>query len=57
MASYKVIGGREVAGKQAGETVSEDDLAGCNIPALIEAGHLAPITTTKATKAETSEEQ
>lgn len=51
MASYKITGCREVAGRKAGEIVSEADLTGVNIPALIKGGHLAP-TTTKAAPAE-----
>lgn len=57
MDKFKVSGPRLVAGKKAGETVSIDDLAGCNIDALVTAGHLTPITTTKTTKVATTEEQ
>lgn len=37
--SYVVTSDNFVAG-EFGQTVSEEDLAGCNIPALISAGHL-----------------
>ena len=57
MDKFKISGPRLVAGKKAGETVSIDDLAGCNIDALVTAGHLTPITTTKTTKVATTEEQ
>lgn len=37
--SFKVLSDR--LPWPAGDTVTTDDLAGCNIPALVEAGHLA----------------
>lgn len=33
----------------AGTVLSADDLAGCNIVALVEGGHLAPVTQAQAT--------
>ena len=53
---YKVVGTREVAGKQPGEVVSESDLAGCNIEALIASGHLAT-SKTEAAKPNQDEEK
>lgn len=50
MASYKVLSGR-IAGKKAGDIVTAQDLEGCNIAALVEAGHLSE-ETTKPTKAD-----
>lgn len=51
MSSYKISGYRPVAGKNPGETISTDDLAGCNIDALVQGGHLTPTTkTVKVTK-------
>jgi hypothetical protein len=46
MASYKVISNR-VVGKKAGDAITDEELAGANIEALIEAGHLAPVNTKK----------
>jgi len=54
---YKISGPRPIAGKQPGEVVTADDLAGCNLDALLQGGHLTPATTTKATKAVDPEEQ
>ena len=56
MASYKISGPRKVAGKNPGENISTDDLAGCNIDALVTAGHLTSATT-KTTKVTNQEEQ
>lgn len=49
MASYKVLSDR-VAGKTAGDTVTDEELLGVNVEALIEAGHIG--ATPKATKAD-----
>lgn len=38
--SYKIIGDRRIAGKEPGSVVAARDLEGCNIPALIEGGHI-----------------
>ena len=54
MATYKITGDAIVAGKKTGETVTDADLEGANVEALIEGGHVAP--TTKATKAATQEQ-
>jgi hypothetical protein len=43
MASYKVLSDNLSAAKQ-GETVDSAALDGCNIEALVEAGHLAEIS-------------
>lgn len=44
------------AGGNPGETVTEDELEGCNIPALIEAGHITAQTQPEAIEA-TNKEQ
>lgn len=46
MKNYKIIGPRSVAGRKPGETVSEKDLDGANVEALIAAGHLSEATPT-----------
>ena len=46
--TYKVAGTRTVAGVEPGGTVTDGDLEGCNIDALISAGHLAAPSTNKA---------
>tara|TARA_R110000868_G_scaffold90001_1_gene250151 strand:- start:63 stop:221 length:159 start_codon:yes stop_codon:yes gene_type:complete len=40
---YKIIGPLRVADKDPGEIVTLEDLAGSNISALVEAGHIQPI--------------
>jgi hypothetical protein len=49
MASYKVLSDL-VDGKTAGDQISDDELQGCDIAALVEAGHLAETTTKKTEK-------
>jgi len=49
MANYKVVS-ELVAGKNPGDTITDQELEGCNIDALIEAGHI--VGETKSTKAE-----
>ena len=56
MDKYKISGPRPVAGKNPGESISIDELAGCNIDALVTAGHLTPATT-KTVKVTNTEEQ
>lgn len=55
--TYVVAGTAKVAGKTLGETLSDDDLADANIPALVKGGHIKPAgtTTTKAAKADNEE--
>lgn len=43
MATYKVLSDN-FAGKEAGDTVSDSELDGLNVDALIEGGHLAKTT-------------
>jgi len=70
MDKFKISGPRPLAGKKPGETVTIDELAGCNIDAvtidelagcnidaLLQGGHLTPATPTKAPKAINPEEQ
>ena len=45
--TYKVAGTKTVAGVEPGGTVTDGDLEGCNIDALISGGHLAAPPTTK----------
>lgn len=49
MANYKVVS-EIVAGKQPGDTITDQELEGCNIEALIEAGHI--VGESKSNKAE-----
>jgi hypothetical protein len=51
MANYKVVTDR-VAGKAAGDTVTDDELSGINVAALIEAGHIVGETQPKTQKAD-----
>ena len=46
--TYKIVGTCTVAGGEPGGTVTDDDLEGCNIEALISSGHLAAPPTTNA---------
>jgi len=54
MANYKVLSDNFALGKQ-GETVDSTLLDGCNIAALVEAGHLAEVSA-KVSKSVTSEQ-
>jgi len=49
MANYKVLSNL-VEGKNAGDNISDDELQGCDIAALVEAGHLAEPSTKKTEK-------
>ncbi len=40
MASYKVVSDL-VDGKKPGDTITDEELLGCNVDALIAAGHLS----------------
>lgn len=51
MASYKVTS-ELVAGKSLGDTITDDELQGSSIEALISAGHIEPTKTTKKAEAE-----
>jgi hypothetical protein len=51
MASYKIVSDR-IAGKKAGDTITDEELDGCDIPALVEAGHITGETQPKTQKAE-----
>ena len=54
MASYKVLSDRFALGKQ-GEVLDSTALVGCNILALVEAGHIAEVSA-KVSKSVTSEQ-
>lgn len=49
MASYKIVS-EIVAGKKPGDTITDQELEGCNIEALLEAGHI--VGESKPNKAE-----
>jgi hypothetical protein len=49
MASYKVKSAR-VAGKKVGDVITDADLDGCNVAALIDGDHIEPATRAKAQK-------
>lgn len=51
MATYKIVGPLNVAGKAPGSVLSDDELEGCDIDHLIGAGHIA--LESKADKAAT----
>jgi len=52
MATYKVTS-ELVAGKSSlGDTITDDELQGSSIEALISAGHIEPTKTTKKAEAE-----
>ena len=53
--SYKVLSDNFAAGKQ-GEVLDSIALDGCNIEALVEAGHLAEVSA-KVSKTVTSEQE
>ena len=55
MTSYKVLSDRFSLGKK-GDTVDSALLDGCNIEALVEAGHLAEVSA-KVSKTVTSEQE
>lgn len=55
MTTYKIISDNTTLGK-SGETVSNDDLAGLNVDALIAGGHLEPVSVTQR-KAEKKEQE
>jgi hypothetical protein len=51
MASYKVIS-ELVSGKSPGDTITDEELEGVSVEALIAAGHITKTTTTKKVEAE-----
>jgi hypothetical protein len=55
MTSYKVLSDNFSVGKQ-GEVLDSTALDGCNIEALVEAGHLAEVSA-KVSKSVTSEQE
>lgn len=52
---FKIVGDRPVVGHQPGDFLSEEDLAGVNVDALITGGHIQPVAPKKATEKEESE--
>ncbi len=56
MNSYKVNSARLV-GYELGDTATDDDLEGLNVPALVAGGHLAVIESPKRRKAANSESE
>ena len=55
MANYKVISGR-LADKQEGDLISDEELAGMNVHALIEGEHIA-IVSAKQVKQDESKDK
>jgi muramidase (phage lysozyme) len=55
MATYKVLSNKFSLGEK-GKTVDSDALVGCNIVALVEAGHIAEVIA-KVSKTVTSEQE
>lgn len=55
MASYKVTSSR-VAGQVEGSTVSDADLEGLNVAALVEGGHLTPASAVRESKTKTDKD-
>lgn len=51
MATYKVLSDN-FAGKACGETVTDEELEGCSVEALIAGGHIAPAKQTKKAEEE-----
>jgi hypothetical protein len=51
MATYKVTS-ELVAGKSLGDTITDDELQGLSIEALISGGHIEPTKQTKKAEAE-----
>ena len=51
MATYKVTS-ELVAGKSLGDTITDEELQGSSIEALISGGHIEPTKTTKKAEAE-----
>jgi len=51
MSNYKVAGPVEVAGVKPGGNLTDEDLEGANIEALLAAGHIASVKTSKPAKA------
>lgn len=56
MRKFQVAGRREVAGKNAGDGVTEQELGSANIAALIAAGHLVESVGKKAEATVSTEE-
>jgi hypothetical protein len=49
MATYKVIADN-VSGKKPGDTITDEELIGCSVEALILGGHIEANKTSKTTK-------
>lgn len=56
MANFK-IASNKIAGREAGSVVRDTDLVGVNIAALVEAGHLLPVSGREAKQDKTETEQ
>ncbi len=41
MNTYKIVGPLNVVGHEPGDIITDDDLVGCDVQHLIDAGHLA----------------
>ena len=55
MAQYKVIAGN-LAGREPGDVISDDDLATANVGALIEGGHIEMMSASAKPKTDKKDE-
>ena len=46
MATYKVVADN-IAGKNPGDSITDEELEGANIPALLDSGHITKTTSKK----------
>jgi hypothetical protein len=56
MSKYKILSSKVAFGK-IDDTVDEDAFDGCSISALIEAGHIAPVSVAKVSKKSETEQE
>jgi hypothetical protein len=56
MSKYKILSSK-VAFGNIDDTVDEEVFAGCNISALIEAGHIAPVSVARVSKKSETEQE
>lgn len=56
MAKYKILSDRLSVG-EIGQTLDEEAFVGCNIEALIDGGHIEPVSISKVSKKSETEEQ
>ncbi len=56
MTTYKIVGLHTVCGREPGESVTDEDLEGYYVDALIEGGHIIPDKARKAVSATNQED-